>query len=261
MKKLKQLRNAAFHRFSKIDKQDQQYYNTIFIAEYPKCGGSMLIAIIANILLEAEPRKHFSIYSNYAYSYDLNDYSHTINNSDWSRLPLLAKTHLPYNPCLKRVICLYRNPLKAIKSYYMMLKTYNKVVGPDIDSFALSSLGIDKYIAFYKSYLKAPQSTRTAFISYEDIVNQDAHRLQIALKYLAGLRYERSAILKVLDNHSLERAMADEKEYNAIDLRRVSTDIKFVGNRDPGLSYSADVKSLILRKISEELPQLPIYES
>lgn len=252
-KLLNLVRNCKNKFFKHIGRS---YFGILLIAEYPKCGGSMLVAILANILNSDNYSDFYSIDSNYAHSQEILTYYDSRNFESYLPNVNLAKTHLPFSFKFKTIICLYRNPLDAIKSYYIMLRSYGRLKDMTLDEFALSPLGIDKYIKFYESYLKAPQSTKIVFISYEDIVSGKLFSLYVALKYLCGRSYQLSLIESVVRDHSLNSAKKHEAEYSTFDLRRYSSSIQFVDNKNTNIAYSRAVKNIILKNISEVLPMI-----
>ncbi|QNJ04974.1 hypothetical protein SynMEDNS5_00213 [Synechococcus sp. MEDNS5] len=84
----------------------------------------------------------------------------------------IIKTHKCFMTSFKNVICLYRNPLSAISSYYDQLLSQGRVSSSISFSYFFfeSPFGLKLYEKFYRSYLNTPRNSKIIFICYEQIL-------------------------------------------------------------------------------------------
>lgn len=226
----------------------------IVLAEFPKCGGTFLHSILNTLIVRKNNEVNYSNISTFSNGMDLDmikplSYKSVIDN--YSKKPIVIKTHKNWFPSFKKIICLYRDPVDVFKSLYNMKKSYfNENIS--FSNFIRGKRGVKSYINFYQSYLNAPQHVRIMFVDYKDVIN-NKEVIKDIMYFTFGLLIEDQIIEKIINYNNKENAIKDEILYTKYDLRKkLNPNIKFINNE----KFNNEIDKTDIRYIKDETKEI-----
>lgn len=269
MIKIKKIINLLLRNDSSSDNYYAPISRHVILAEYPKCGGTYLHSLINQILLNTFSEKKVTYVNNHIATLNIspdldmlprNNLCEPINH--FSFQPLLLKTHQNYNKQMTYVICLYRDPLESLVSYYNMLSSYHSM-SQSFEKFVKGRYGIERYCNFYSSYLRSSQSNRMLFINYHNTFGPQAvDTLRDLFKLFYAVEVSDEVLSKSLSQCSKDNYKKIEQTYQKYDYRRHTfKNINFISNTFSlsACSVSQNVKDFIKSSVKLKLPSFYAY--
>lgn len=208
------------------------------LAEYPKSGGSYLFFTLTHLIrnhkVYCDPVPH--IYPSKRFSVDLDQATSSIARVSALRLipsspfpPL--KTHTTYDSRYRSVLCLYRDPLSLMRSYYRFLTNRR------LSSFSClkellycNEYGIPAWLAFYKSYLDADLGSLIYFCDYTNLVNSYEAVIDDILRCIYGFSLNSEGVLFIRKTSTIDYGKKLEDRLSLSDPRRNELQ-RFIGSK------------------------------
>ncbi|MCP9884156.1 sulfotransferase domain-containing protein [Synechococcus sp. ATX 2A4] len=187
--------NAGAERIAEEIISGSVQVNTV-LAEFPRSGGSFLFFVL-NHLLENRDQLCVAnphIYASLRSSLDLDQSTSSLAKAsglmkiDSNNGCRVLKTHARHKTQFRSIICLYREPLCVMKSYYRFL-----IASGCSDYQNLNQLitcrhhGLPAWLDFYRSYAAAPQGSRIYFLNYADLCANPVQDIEDVLLGVFGL--------------------------------------------------------------------------
>jgi len=210
------------------------------LAEYPKSGGSLLFFVLtqlvrrSNIYCEELPH----IYSSKRFNLDIDQSSSPIARASVMAMRPHApfsplKTHSSFDQRYRSVICLFREPLGLMKSYFRFLKMHGFDEYPSFaDLLFCRRNGLPGWLSFHESYLEAPLDRLIYFCEYHPLIMDPCLQLNRLLRGVYGLMLNESGERFVNDAFRFDYGRDLENDVCAADPRRCSAH-RFIGSRWP----------------------------
>lgn len=174
---------------------------TPVLAEFPKSGGSIVFTILNFIVAKSsklcDPVPHIYSCTNYGVDLDRAQTSLALASSLHARVyaPLgVVKTHSRFRNDFRYVICLYREPLAVMRSYYRYLLRGGNSDYRDLSALIeCKKLGIESWIDFHESYLAASTNSHIFFCRFEAFTASPAQFFNDILISVYGLELKPEA--------------------------------------------------------------------
>lgn len=202
---LRRLITASADRVAEEIVSGSLQVNTV-LAEFPRSGGSFLFFVLNHVLEHKDQLciANPHIYSSLRSSLDLDQSTSNlamasglmeITTSHGCRV---LKTHAAHQPRFRSIICLYREPMCVMKSYYRYLiangcndyQHLNQLI-------TCSQRGLPSWLTFYRSYAAAPKDSRIYFLNYADLCSHPVEAIEHALLGVFGLGLSSTGVERV----------------------------------------------------------------
>lgn len=184
--------------------------NDVFIGSYPRSGSTWL----RFLLVEALAGQSSGFKNVNELIPDVGDHGNA-----QAILPgggRVIKTHETYRASYQRAICLVRDPRDVVLSEYAYQKALG-LAGDDFDGYVTAFLrdGVNPFGTWtnhVRGWLDAAQKqpAQILVVRYEDLRQQTPKMLAKLMDFF-GKKVDEAAILKAIENNSLERMQAKEK--------------------------------------------------
>lgn len=238
----------------------------LVVSEFPKCGGSWLSCILANLLnchgnssgIYIHP---FNMYSRVV-DIDLAKTSRgkSIMLHNLSPDSYLIKTHAPFSINFQRIVCLYRNPISVFQSYYRMCLSQNII--KDMSPLAFvkhRKFGVSAYNRFYVSYLNSSENSKIQFVDYDDLKRNTAAIVSQISNIFLPNKSTQTHETKLIQLACLKNYIELEKSYLRLDPRREMlhkslksvNSFNFMGDSRLPHDWSQSIDQYIIRKTSK----------
>jgi len=218
------------------------------LAEYPKSGGSLLFFLLTHLIRNREKycNEMPHIYPTKGVNVDLDQSTSSVARAaalffaPSSPFPPV-KTHSVFDPRYRSVVCLFRDPLSVMKSYFR----YQKTRGDNqyktlIELIYCQKRGISAWLDFYDSYLNASLGSLIYFCDFSSIISSPVPRLDDILQCVYGLKLNSTGVEFIQQAIQIQYGQELENRVLLADPRR--TDMyRFIGS---SASIPDDIDSL-----------------
>lgn len=224
---------------------------TPVLAEFPKSGGSIIFTvlnfIVANYGELCVPSPHIYSCTNYGVDLDRARSQLALASALYARnhCPIgVIKTHSLFRNEFRYAICLYREPMAVMRSYYRYLQSKGTNYYKDLaELLCCQERGIPAWISFYNSYINAPKACHLYFCQFELFASSPILFFDSILKVVYGVTLKE-------ESHSLIASMSNieyGKHYEDLVIQadpRKSSKIRFIGSSSfiPGSSAQIPIE-------------------
>lgn len=178
---------------------------TPVLAEYPKSGGSLLFFVIDHLIRRAEEfcDEVPHIYAAQRYGIDIDQCTTHIACASamiMSRYAPLSpvKTHSLFDPRFRSVICLFRDPMAVMRSYFRHFKMHGSNEYDNLSELIFCrENGLSAWIRFYESYLNSTLNSLVFFCDYAKLTDSPASQVDILLQSVYGLSLNEKGMQQV----------------------------------------------------------------
>lgn len=263
MKSLIRFGEKAFHAYNchKLTPL-QPLHSDLYIVSYPKSGISWLRFILSNIISIECGRPNLINFMNINDSIPDIHVSRAIPTADSTgHGHRIIKSHSEFNPLYKKIIYLYRNPHKVMRSYYRMWTGLKRYHGSFINFVTDKKMGINAWCRHVDGWMyKSHNNQRMGFLSYEQLAF-DAENTISGLLNTIGWRVEPAIVKESVKLSTLHNMQALEDQRVDSDLRRKyninrSSDYRFVGNISPIDCPTLEEADALIKRKSEKYLQI-----
>lgn len=244
---------------------------TPVLAEFPKSGGSIVFTVLNFIVDNSDelcaPSPH--IYSCTSYGVDLDRATSPVALASAlyarNHCPLgVVKTHSLFRNEFRYAICLYREPMAVMRSYYRYLQRGGNNQYKDLSELAsCPQRGIPAWIQFYQSYLSASQHCHLNFCQFEQFASSPISFFNNILRTVYGIVLKDEACSLIARISSIEHGKLHEDIAIQADPRK-SIQSRFIGSDsfipDVSMQIPIDLQSeceKILVKLASSIDELP----
>jgi len=229
------------------------YDDDVFIVSYPKSGNTWVRFLIANLLHSEDPVTFLNI-EQIVPDPDLQSRRFLKH----CRHPRVMKSHHPFDPRYKRVVCLVRDPRDvAVSQYHFQIKRGVLQTGHPVEDFVRDFVAgtVSPYGSWGQnvgSWLIARHKTPDfVLLRYEDLM-RDAVEGLAQVASLLNIPADRSRLEKAVQFSSADRMRAMEKEQAGqwASTRETRKDIPFIRAAQSGewkVTLSPNAAALIER--------------
>ena len=218
------------------------------LAEYPKSGGSLLFFVLTHLVRRSNVfcNELPHIYSSTRVNLDIDQSSSPVARASAMAMRPFApfpplKTHSVFDKRFRSAICLFREPLGLMRSYFRFLKMHGSNEYSSFpDLLFCHRNGLSAWLSFYETYLEAPPSSLIYFCEYDPMVKSPCLQINKLLRSVYGLMLNDEGGEFVSEDFRLEYGQEFESDVIAADPRRSSAG-RFIGSRTP---ISGDLQDL-----------------
>ncbi|MDZ7831110.1 MAG: sulfotransferase domain-containing protein [Desulfobacterales bacterium] len=221
------MNNEIFQRILKQIKSAYSYWGfrffirptDTFIVSYPKSGTTWLSFLVANIL--KDDLTVLNLKNSINYIPDINKvylkrkgYLHgSLKTFNQMQSPRIFKVHSPYDPLLKKVIYVLRDPRDVMISYWHYQRMCNKNFFLDLKSFIeLDDIWPCRWDSHVAGWLNAPNKTNILFVYYESLKQNPEYCLKKVLDFI-GITYGNKQISTAIKSSSFKSMQTLEDRY------------------------------------------------
>lgn len=210
---------------------------TPVLAEFPKSGGSIVFTVLNFIVDNSDelcsPSPHIYSCTNYGVDLDRATSPVALASALYARnhCPLgVIKTHSLFRKEFRYAICLYREPMAAMRSYYRYLQRGGNNQYKDLSELvSCTQRGIPAWIRFYQSYLNAPQHCHMYFCQFEQFTSSPISFFNNILRTVYGIALKDEACSLITSISSIEHGKCHEDLAIQADPRK-SIQSRFIGS-------------------------------
>jgi hypothetical protein len=217
----------------------------IYISSFPKSGVTWFSFIIANIMLiESDIRVKATYYNIGQLIPSIGLFRNKINKSVWSnKIDIrFIKTHEIFNEKFFHSICLVRNPVSVMSSYYRYAVDRNIFSGTMEEFIKHDNLGVKAWNTHISSWLIAPLRYRKQFIKFEDLRTNTFNTISDLFNNL-GIIISDESIVEAIKRSDISEMKKSETLYSAKDYTR---NVSFVKEGDIKANVPEHIKNFIL---------------